>query len=100
MPSPREVTVVIDAPRGALPAFTLASPWWQEAEPVVTAVRERFGLEIVVLRLLEGEVPTETPVTYLAELIRGDAGDLLASWEKPLADDPLRLPYRASGWPR
>ena len=84
MPSPRDVTVVIDAPRGALPAFILALPWWQEAEPVVTEVRERFGLEIVVLRLLDGDVPFETPVTYLAELIRGDVGDLLAPWEKPL----------------
>ncbi len=99
MPSPREVTVVIDAPRGALPAFILASPWWQEAEPVVTEVRERFGLEIVVLRLLDGDVPFETPVTYLAELIRGDVGDLLAPWEKPLTDDPLRLPYAHPGGP-
>jgi hypothetical protein len=99
VPSPREVTVVIDAPRGALPAFTLESPWWQEAEPVVTAVRERFGLEIVVLRLLEGEVPFETPVTYLAELMRGNAAPLLAPWVKPLADDPLRLPYARPGGP-
>jgi hypothetical protein len=99
MPSPRVVTVVIDAPRGALPAFTLESPWWQEAEPVVTAVREQFGLEIAVLRLLEGEVPFETPVTYLAELVRGDADGLLGPWEKPLADDPLRLPYADPGGP-
>jgi len=93
------VTVVIDAPRGALPAFTLESPWWQEAEPVVTAVREQFGLEIAVLRLLEGEVPFETPVTYLAELVRGDADGLLGPWEKPLTDDPLRLPYADPGGP-
>jgi len=93
------VTVVIDAPRGALPAFSLESPWWQEAEPVVTAVREQFGLEIALLRLLEGEVPFETPVTYLAELVRGDADGLLGPWEKPLADDPLRLPYADPGGP-
>ena len=99
MPTPREVTVVIDAPRGALPPFTLASPYWQEAEPLVTEVRERFGLDIVVLRLLEGEVPFETPVTYLAELARGDADSLLAPWEKPLTDDPLRLPYAWPGGP-
>ena len=99
MPSPRVVTVVIDAPRGALPAFTLESPWWQEAEPIVTAVREQFGLEIVVLRLIEGDVPFETPVTYLVELVRGDADGVLGPWEKPLPDDPLRLPYAHPGGP-
>ena len=100
MPSPREVTVVIDAPRGALPAFTLASPWWQEAEPVVTAVRERFGLEIVVLRLLEGEVPFETPVTYLAELMRGDAGAAARAMGEAARRRSPEAALRASGWPR
>ena len=57
------------------------------------------GSTIVVLRLLEGEVPFETPVTYLAELMRGNAAPLLAPWVKPLADDPLRLPYRVPAAP-
>ena len=70
-----------------------------EAEPVVSEVRERFGLDIVVLRVLEGEVPFETPVTYLAELVSGDAAPLLTPWEKPLTDDPLRLPYAHPGGP-
>jgi hypothetical protein len=98
MPIPREVTIVIDAPRGVLPAFTIPSPYWQEAEPVVTAVRERFGLEIVMLRVIDGEMPFESPVTYLAELVGGDADALLSPWDEPIDDDPLRLPYaRPSG---
>ena len=100
MPVPRDVTVVLDAPRGSLPAFTIASPYWQEAEPVVSAVRARFGLEIVVLRLLDGEVPFETPVTYLAELVGGDAAPLLRPWDTPIADAPLRLPYAHPGGPQ
>ena len=99
MPVPRDVTVVIDAPRGALPSFTIPSPYWQEAEPVVTAVREQFGLEIVILRLLEGDVPFETPVTYLAELWRGDPTPVLTAWDGTLHDDPLRLPYARPGGP-
>ena len=39
-------------------------------------------------------------MTYLAELVRGDAAPLLTPWERPLTDDPLRLPYARSGWPR
>ena len=99
MPKPREVTVVIDAPRGSLPSFTIPSPYWQEAEPVVTAVRERFGFEIVILRLLDGAVPFETPVTYLAEMRRGDPTPALRPWEGTLHDDPLRLPYARPGGP-
>jgi hypothetical protein len=99
MPVPREVTVVIDAPRGALPSFMISSPYWQEAEPVVTAVREEFGLEIVILRLLHGDVPFETPVTYLAELWRGDPAPVLQSWNGEIPDDPLRLPYARPGGP-
>ena len=48
---------------------------------------ERFGIEIVVLRLLEGEVVFESPVTYLAEIVRGDAGPWLQTWTGTLRDD-------------
>ena len=99
MSVPRVVTVVLDSPRGALPTFTVAVPWWQEAEPVVSAVRERFGLEVTILRVIAGEVPFETPVTYLAELTAGDATDLLVPWTGEIADDPLRLPYARPGGP-
>jgi hypothetical protein len=73
-------------------------PYWNEVESVVAAVRERFGLDIVVLRLLAGERPMESPVTYLAELLSGDPTNLTA-WPDPIADDPLRLPYARPGGP-
>jgi len=99
VPVPRVVTVVLDSPRGALPTFTIPVPWWQEAEPVVTEVRERFGLDVTILRVLEGEVPFETPVTYLAELTTGDPTDVLLPWTGVIGDDPLRLPYARPGGP-
>jgi hypothetical protein len=98
-PTLRVVTVVLDDPRGALPTFTLPEPWWQEVESVVATVREKFGLEIVVLRVIEGDQPFTSPVTYLAELASGDAALLLDPWTKPIADDPLRADYARPGGP-
>ncbi len=95
---PRHVTVVLDDPRGRLPPFTVPTPWWHEVESVVAAVRIRFGLDIVVLRILAGERPFETPVTYLAELVSGHPTSL-SPWPHPLTDDPLRLPYARPGGP-
>ena len=37
---------------GTLPPVALEMPWWPEADDLVTAVRERDGIEITVLRLL------------------------------------------------
>ena len=99
-PTSRVVTVVLDQPRGALPTFTLDTPWWQEVESVVDAVRDEFGLDIVVLRVLEGETPFVSPVTYLAEVTAGDPAALLEPWTKPIADDPLRAAYARPGGPQ
>ena len=66
----RSVTlVVVDADgelRGQLPPFTVATPWWQDLEPVVDV-----HPEVAVLRLLHA---TPAPdhvmggdVTYLAQ---------------------------------
>jgi len=99
-PRGRVVTVVLDEPRGALPTISIESPWWQEAEPVVAAIRERFGIEIVILRLLEGDVPSQSPVTYLAELVRGDPSPVLQPWHGVLREDPLRAAYAKAGGPK
>lgn len=40
---------------GALPPVHLDMPWWPEAQDVVAAARERFGVEVVLLRLLEAQ---------------------------------------------
>jgi hypothetical protein len=95
---PREVTIVLDDPRGSLPPFTVPIPYWSEVESVVAEVRRRFDLDIVVLRILAGERPFETPVTYLAELSAGHPTDL-RPWPDPIGDDPLRLPYARPAGP-
>src|SRR3954454_20500093 len=37
---------------GALPAFNVDTPWWQEVGDLVDAARELHGLEVTVLRLI------------------------------------------------
>ena len=49
--------------------MAISTPWWQDAAPVVRAARKRLGIEIMMLRLLETELPQPQGggVTYLAE---------------------------------
>ncbi len=89
---------------GRLPEFPVATPWWQEAQPVVQGVRDRFGLEIVVLRLLDTELPHPQGggVTYLAEP-RGHVPPGIALGLAPftvdLGEQPLRLGWASPGGP-
>ncbi len=99
---PRTARVVLVDPageaRGALPPVAVETPWWQDIEPVVRAVREAHGIEIVVLRMLEAE-RAEAPgglVTYLAE---SDARANLAPYDGALEDHPLRIAYARPGGP-
>ena len=87
---------------GSLPAFEAATPWWQDIGPVVDSARDRFGLEVTVLRLLETERPSAHGgrVTYLAEVAAADrpvAG--LAPWSRSLPDDPRRQSWARPGGP-
>ena len=63
---------------GMLPAFTVDDPWWPEVHPVVAAAHERFGAEVVVLRMLDvvSETRNGGDVTYLAELVGEPRRDL------------------------
>ena len=85
---------------GALPPFRVATPWWQDVEPVVEAVRELHGLEVTILRLLETELPSPQGggVTYLAEV-----GDSRPTTLEPRSgavdDDPLRATWARPGGP-
>jgi hypothetical protein len=83
---------------GSLSAVPVSTPWWQDAAPVVAAVREHHGVDVTVLRLLSTEPGGSNGglVTYLAEV----------SWPLPevtsgvvLADHPLRLAYARPGGP-
>jgi len=95
-PPPRIVTLVVDDPRGALPALEVESPWWMESGPLVEAARLAFGIEVVVVRLLEGGAFPGGPVTYLVEAPGADP-TLLSPWHGELVDDVRRASYAHVG---
>jgi hypothetical protein len=84
--------------RGSLPVFTVATPWWPDVAPVVRGARERHGVEITVLRLLETEraSPHGGLVTYLAEVAERVTAE---PWRGVLDEQPLRVPYARVGGP-
>lgn len=99
----RRAAIVLVLPDGSvvgrLPPLPVATPWWQETEPVVAAVRARHGIEITVLRLLQAELdaPPGGTVTYLAETPQPVAA--VETWRGALDAHPLRLPYAKPGGP-
>ena len=101
-PEPRTAVIVLTTPDGAvigcLPELPVATPWWQEAEPVVSAVRERHGFEITILRLLSAEKiePPGGRVTYLAEVPQPVPAD---PWPGTLDEQRKRHAYAKPGGP-
>ncbi|MDP9467760.1 MAG: phosphotransferase [Chloroflexota bacterium] len=99
---PRFATLVLVTPTGevvgSLPPLEVATPWWQEAEPVVRAVRERHDLDVTLLRLLEAGPPGTQggPVTYLAEIARPVPAH---PWRGRLDEHPLRQSWARPGGP-
>ncbi len=62
---------------GTLPPVLVRPRYWPEVAPVVAAVRERDGLEVLVLRLLTTEGGyAGGRVTYLAQLVSGSPAHL------------------------
>ena len=102
IPAPRTAGLVLVTPDGAvvgsLPAVPVATPWWQEVEPVVHAVHERHGIDVTILRLLDTEFdrPHGGRVTYLAEVARPVPAD---AWRGTLEDHPLRHAFARPGGP-
>jgi hypothetical protein len=99
---PRTAELVLVTPRGdtvgCLPAVPVATPWWQDIEPVVQAVRDHHGVDIIVLRLLdaEQEQPHGGRVTYLAEVL--EPVRAARPWTGILDDHPRRHAFaRPSG---
>lgn len=102
----RDVTLVLclrdGTVLGALPPFPVEVEWWPEAAAVVAAARASHGVEVTVLRLLEGELeraPAGGRVAYLAEVDAAPAAPLAAWPRAPLAHEPLRLSYAHPGGP-
>ncbi len=86
---------------GSLPSFTVADPWWPEAHPVVALVRERFDIDVIVLRMLNvvSDSTNGGDVTYLAELTDQPPPDLALA-PAPTIDDraePLRMEWARPG---
>ncbi len=54
---------------GCLPPIPVKTPYWQDISPVVEAAWAHFGIDVIVLRLLETEILGSWggDVTYLAE---------------------------------
>jgi len=102
IPPGRTAELVLVTPDGAvvgsLPAVPVATPWWQDVEPVVAAARECHGVDVTILRLLEAERdrPPGGRVTYLAEVA---APVPAAPWPGRLDEHPLRHPFARPGGP-
>ncbi len=84
---------------GSLPPIPVSTPWWPDAEPVVRAARERFGVDMTVLRLLEAELQGAEggAVTYLCE-VSGPVPEA-RPWPGRLDEHPLRQTWARPGGP-
>jgi hypothetical protein len=105
-PAPRTAGLVLVTPDGAvlgsLPPIPVSTPWWQDAEPVVAAIRDRYGLEVTILRLLDAEFerPHGGLVMYLGELAHASPiRSPIEPWSGSLDAHPKRLPYARPGGP-
>ncbi|RQW85889.1 aminoglycoside phosphotransferase family protein [Micromonospora globispora] len=87
-------------PLGALPAYDVPAPWWQEVSSVVAEARRRYGLDVAVLRLVAADRP-EPPgghLTYLAQ-VSGRPSVPLTPVPVDLTPEPLRAPWAEPGGP-
>ncbi|HEV3226077.1 MAG TPA: phosphotransferase [Acidimicrobiales bacterium] len=83
---------------GALPRFTVDTPWWMEVAPVVTAARDRYDVDVTVLRILETEErwpPHGGAVSYLAEIDEPPSGLEVAT--VAVEDHPSRARWARPG---
>jgi hypothetical protein len=99
---PRTAELVLVTPEGSvvgsLPAVPVATPWWQDIEPVVRAARDVHGIDVIVLRLLDTELdqPHGGRVTYLAEVTEAVHAQ---RWAGVLDDQPRRHAFARPGGP-
>ena len=76
-------------------------PWWQSAADVVAAVRTRYGIEVIILRLLHADQPAPPggPVTYLAQVSAVPALPLTPALVRA-SEDPRRAAFARPGGPQ
>src|SRR5689334_12875278 len=102
---PRTVTLaVVDRagrPLGVLPPLQAEPPYWQEVADIVAGAKATYGVDLTVLRVLDGTGTDGTAVggtvTYLAEA--DDVPAHLHGPVPPLPPHPLRHPYAEPGGP-
>ena len=86
------------AVQGCLPPILVSTPWWNDAEAIVRAVREHHGIDVTILRLLSGqEMAGASHVIYLAETI--SKCTRIQPWRGSLDDHPLRHSFARCGGP-
>src|SRR5579862_4645715 len=96
-PLPRTARLVLVNPRGetigSLQPFAVPTPWWQDTGSVLEAAKTRYGIDLIILRLLETELIGSAGgvVTYLAEAPSSfdPRAFPIERWDGVLADDPL-----------
>jgi Phosphotransferase enzyme family len=99
---PRTAELVLVTPDGRLlgrlPAVPVATPWWQDVEPVVRSARDCHGVDVTILRLLDAErdQPHGGRVTYLAEVAEPVRAQ---PWTGVLDDHPRRQAFARPGGP-
>ncbi|MFC7480061.1 phosphotransferase family protein [Luedemannella flava] len=87
---------------GELPAFDVSVPFWPETSEIQTAARDRFGLDLAVLRLLRADDGADAAggqVTYLGQLLSPAPAVTFAPAQVDLAPHPLRAAYAHPGGP-
>ena len=95
--------IVVDdagAPVGALPDIDIEEPWWPEVSDIVTVARERFGVDLYVLRLVDaqgGKGMADGVVSYTAEVMGPTPQLLPALGDLPYDEDPRRAPWARPG---
>lgn len=110
----RRVTVVLCGPSGdvlgALPPIDLGFPWYARVDDLVDAVRERHGLDVTILRLLDVDRPQSAEgggrAVHLAQVVDGSLPAGLSLDPVPdlpahaLVEQPLRQAYARPGGPQ
>ena len=90
---------------GALPPYDVDPPWWPEVAPVVEGARERYGIDVTILRRIDDGRPRTVPdggrVAYLAEVADLSTRTAqLQDWPgDPLRPEPLRQAWAHPGGP-
>src|SRR4029077_18089180 len=92
----RDVRLVLCSPAGdvfgALPRFEVALPWWQEVTEIIDGARDRFSVDVTIVRLLETDgrgPPHGGAVTCLAETDAAPSG--LEPAQVDMSDHPWRM---------